>query len=105
MAYSYHGRRFAGVYNSAAWKSLRARKLHAVMFECERCQRAIAGRDAEIHHDRPLAEGGEPYPALDGLTALCRECHADVHRELNEEPPERRAWRLHLREVEESLNR
>ena len=95
------------VYHSPRWRALRRTKLVSVDFTCERCGIVESGRGIEVHHDQPMTEGGEPYPDTSELTALCRSCHADVHRELRavKEPPERTAWRKRLREVEDSLRR
>ena len=97
--------RFQSIYNDRRWKYLRARKLAEQDWTCERCGRVVAGRDAEVHHDKPLAKGGDPYPALAELTALCRDCHVAIHRELDGMAADRLAWQEHLREFEESLGR
>ena len=55
-------------------------------FECERCQCRITtsprprgfSRRAELHHRKPLSEGGEHSP--ENVEMLCRSCHIGHHR-------------------------
>ena len=59
------------------WRKVRKRFLNAHPF-CECCR--LEGRyvlAAEIHHIKPLAEGGSNDTA--NLMALCRSCHARIH--------------------------
>jgi 5-methylcytosine-specific restriction enzyme A len=62
----------------------RGRKLRAAKLMqsplCEPCRRE--GRitaATTVHHLVPLERGGERYPALDGLEALCDDHHKQVH--------------------------
>ena len=74
--------------NSARWRRLRAEVL-AESPLCPRCAQAGLVRSAaEVHHIVPVESG--PTPAArerlaysrTNLTALCRNCHAEVHREM-----------------------
>jgi 5-methylcytosine-specific restriction protein A len=60
-------------------RKLRRRKLEANPL-CEPCERKRKVTVAtEVHHVRPLCEGGAPYPELDGLESRCHACHDQVH--------------------------
>ncbi|MCY4535195.1 MAG: HNH endonuclease [Bryobacterales bacterium] len=43
---------------------------------CERCGRTDT---LAVHHKQAIADGGEIYPDLTGLEAVCRDCHRDSH--------------------------
>jgi HNH endonuclease len=45
----------------------------------ERCQQCGSTDKLEVHHIKPLAEGGEKYE-LSNLITLCRDCHVEVGR-------------------------
>ena len=45
-----------------------------------RCEGCGLTYPLAVHHVKPMAEGGEEYPPLDGLKALCRDCHRFEHR-------------------------
>ena len=83
------------VYRTKRWRSLRRRKLDSVMYQCESC--GIVDTRLECHHNTPMSEGGPEFPDLDGLTALCKSCHAAVHAERSHLAPHTLAWRRHLR--------
>lgn len=34
-----------------------------------------------VHHIKPVSEGGDDKP--ENLITLCKECHKEIHRELN----------------------
>lgn len=62
-------------YHTAAWTRLRLAKL-ADKPLCEVC--ALRGRAvfaSVVDHIRAIAQGGDPFPALDGLMSLCPSCH------------------------------
>ena len=82
------GRLGRAVYNTPRWARLRRAKLAAVNWRCEKC----GAWTREVHHVVPLEDGGPPYPPLDGLRALCRECHQRAHGK-GADPAERREWR------------
>ena len=60
-----------------AWKRIRDRYASEHPF-CEMCRKAgRLVRAAEVHHIKPLAEGGSH--AFSNLISLCHRCHARVH--------------------------
>jgi 5-methylcytosine-specific restriction endonuclease McrA len=62
-------------YNTGAWRKLRAAKLVAAPL-CEHCKaRGVLVRANTVDHNTPIAKGGAPFPALEGLTSLCERCH------------------------------
>ncbi len=60
-------------------------------WRCVRCESPV---DLEMHHKRPLADGGDPW-ALGNVAMLCASCHVDSHRSVRD--PERAAWMALLR--------
>ena len=66
------------------WSRVRRLALDRDGWRCRRCESPV---DLEVHHVRPVGQGGEPY-ALANVEVLCRECHLSAHLD-----PERRAWR------------
>ena len=61
-------------------RRLREQKLRASDYLCETCR--AEGRLQEavtVHHLRPLEAGGDPYPGLDSLVALCEDHHKLTH--------------------------
>ena len=70
----------------AAWERLRRVILDRDQWRCTRCARP--GK-LEVHHVRPVAQGGGDTP--DNLRTLCVDCHLAAHTD-----PERMAWRFEL---------
>lgn len=64
-------RRRPRFYASAAWRAARAAAIARDGLRCVECGRA--GR-LEVHHVKPIKEGGRPL-ALENLRTLCRACH------------------------------
>lgn len=63
-------------YNTAAWQRLRKAKLAASPL-CEVCaKRGLAVPARHVDHVRAIAAGGDPFPPLDGLMAMCPSCHS-----------------------------
>ena len=63
-------------YNTQRWQKLRRRKLRQQPL-CERCEAQGKLTPAQdVDHIKPISNGGEAFPALDGLAALCHSCHA-----------------------------
>ena len=63
-------------YNTTAWKRLRRAKL-AVQPLCEPCMMRGKLVDARaVDHIIAIAQGGEPFPGVDGLMSMCLSCHA-----------------------------
>ena len=62
-------------YNTSKWQRLRAAKLaHAPL--CYACDlRGQIVPAVAVDHVRPISDGGEAFPHLDGLMALCERCH------------------------------
>ena len=59
------------VYRSQAWKRARAQCLRRDGRRCTECGRV--GR-LEVHHRKPMVQGGHPFK-LSNLRTLCRDCH------------------------------
>lgn len=62
-------------YCTSQWKRLRLAKL-AVNPCCEVCE--LRGQTVgafAIDHIKPIRQGGDPFPALHQLMALCERCH------------------------------
>lgn len=63
-------------YNTAQWQRLRLDKL-AVEPLCRVCREAGRLVEAQhVDHKRPISDGGDPFPGLDGLDSLCASCHS-----------------------------
>ena len=67
------------VYSSRRWQKLRSAKLDDQPL-CENCERngLVIGATV-VHHKIAIRDGGDPFPELDGLEALCWVCHQDEH--------------------------
>lgn len=62
-------------YNTATWKRLRLAKLSASPV-CEVCaRRGVVEAARVVDHNTAINAGGDPFPPLDGLTAMCIPCH------------------------------
>lgn len=60
-----------------AWKRIRDKYAAEHPF-CELCyEKGVLVPVEEIHHKKPLAEGGTH--ARDNLIALCKSCHSSIH--------------------------
>jgi 5-methylcytosine-specific restriction endonuclease McrA len=62
-------------YNTAAWRALRLAKL-ASKPVCEVCE--MRGRTTlarAVDHRLAIAKGGDAFPPLAGLMAMCEACH------------------------------
>ena len=71
------------------WAGIRARAIRAAGRRCSRC--GLPGR-LEVHHPRPLSQGGGNDQAL---LVVCRDCHFVEHHAPD---PARKAWAKFLRE-------
>ncbi len=62
-------------YCTSQWQRLRVAKLN----ECPLClvceKRGETVLATTVDHIKPVKQGGDPFPALDGLMALCERCH------------------------------
>lgn len=64
------------LYDTRAWKRLRAAKL-AVNPLCEHClARGIVEQAVDVDHRTPIARGGAPYD-WSNLQSLCHCCHTN----------------------------
>lgn len=58
------------------WAKLRKLALERDQYLCQDC--LLVGRISwadEVDHVKPISQGGELYPPLDGLRSLCVSCH------------------------------
>ena len=63
-------------YNTGRWQRLRRQQLRACPF-CEGCKaRDLLTVANHIDHRRPISDGGDAFPSLDGLASLCASCHS-----------------------------
>lgn len=62
-------------YSTATWQRLRAAKLSASPL-CEACiRREVVEPASVVDHIIAIAKGGDPFPPLSGLMAMCEPCH------------------------------
>lgn len=62
-------------YNTTTWRKLRFAKLAASPL-CEACRMRGRFTDAKaVDHIQPVKQGGDPFPPLSGLMAMCERCH------------------------------
>ncbi|MER8958692.1 HNH endonuclease signature motif containing protein [Mesorhizobium sp. M0701] len=62
-------------YNTAAWQRLRAAKLSDQPL-CEAClRREVVTLAHAVDHVVAIAKGGDAFPPLTGLMAMCEPCH------------------------------
>ena len=86
-----HRRARRRVYASPAWRFLRETAYRRARGHCEEC--AAPARRLEVHHLQPVADGGDPFPTVEKLIALCAHCHGRRHGRVS---VERLAWRAHI---------
>jgi hypothetical protein len=62
------------------WRVIRKAVLKRAHHHCERCDAEISGRDAHVHHIRPLQESSSRTQANEftNLMAVCPPCHASL---------------------------
>ena len=62
-------------YVTSRWQKLRLAKL-AESPVCKACElRGLTVVANTVDHILPIRQGGDPFPALDGLMSLCERCH------------------------------
>ena len=88
------GSRFHYALNSRRWHAARRAALKRDGYRCRNCHRP--GR-LQVHHVRPLRDGGEPY-LLSNLETYCRDCHINRHKR-DSVPPDRLKWRGLMRQL------
>ena len=64
-------------YCTSRWKKLRLAKLSEspVCVICER--RGLVEEANTVDHVTPISQGGDAFPTMDGLMALCTRCHSE----------------------------
>lgn len=67
-------------YRSKGWTRARAAALARDRHRCSRCG---GTQRLEVHHVRPLSQGGSPF-GLDNLRTLCPPCHRRVEADAGE---------------------
>ena len=75
------------------WARFRRALLNSRCWRCERCGRA--GK-LEVHHRRPLHEGGAAFDP-ENCEILCRICHVSHHKP--ELAPEVEEWQAFIKEL------
>ena len=73
-------RRFAWIYSSTRWKALRSRVFRERGEQCESC---FSIGEVQVHHRVPVSLGGAIFDS-DNLIVLCRSCHLEAHRKIEE---------------------
>ena len=66
-------------YRSKDWKRQSRAKLESVQYKCEARLSGCQLYAVEVHHIKPLAEGGTNN--FSNLISLCHRCHARIHAE------------------------
>lgn len=79
----------AKIYNSSKWVKLRNAYIQANPL-CELClEKEIIKPAEEVHHIKPIGTGLDELEMMDlaynpeNLKALCKECHHEIHQEMN----------------------
>lgn len=80
-----------GFYNSQAWQETRRNYKQSVGGLCERCiEKGVIQPATVVHHKIPLTKDNINDLNISlgwcNLVALCDQCHADIHKELNGNP-------------------
>lgn len=65
-------------YHSTSWAGIRKAVLLRDLYRCAVCQRIVDGREAQVDHRIPLADGGTDD--LDNLQTLCLAHHGQKTR-------------------------
>ena len=97
-------RRFAWIYSSKRWKALRASILKERGEQCEEC---FSIGEIQLHHKIPISLGGDIWNEKN-LIVLCRTCHLEQHRRIEESKmPEwqRKLYQLIEKPVEPRLQK
>ena len=70
-----------GYYNLAEWLQARRQALHDAGYRCQQCGCSLLnkGREAHVHHRKPLKRAPALATEPLNLMALCRKCHTTVH--------------------------
>ena len=73
-------RRFAWIYSSPRWKVLRAKVFRERGEQCESC---FSIGEVQVHHRIPVSLGGAIFDEKN-LEVLCRSCHLERHRAIEQ---------------------
>jgi 5-methylcytosine-specific restriction endonuclease McrA len=70
-----------GYYNLKQWLQARAQALHDAEWQCQRCGASLVnkGREAHVHHRKPLLRAPALATEPLNLMALCSACHTREH--------------------------
>jgi 5-methylcytosine-specific restriction endonuclease McrA len=70
-----------GFYNRKEWLTARKQALHDAGYVCVRCGTSLLcmGREAHVHHRKPLKKAPALRSEPLNLMALCRACHTREH--------------------------
>jgi len=70
-------------YDLAEWGRARRQALHDAGYQCQRCHTSLLnkGREAHVHHRKPLRAAPALRSEPLNLLALCRACHTREHEE------------------------
>lgn len=66
------------IYRSRAWKVLRRAVLCRDLFRCTQCGSTGETGRLEVHHRKPMTQGGAPLDPKNCQT-LCSRCHHQIH--------------------------
>ncbi len=67
--------RYQAIYKSHAYRVFRAKQLS----ERDVCEECHSQDDLELHHIKPLSQGGEAF-LVENTKVLCACCHRAAHR-------------------------
>ena len=84
-------RKVSKVYASSLWRRLSGRVRRRARGACEQC--GEPARRLEVHHVDAIGDGGDPFPHVRQLIALCAHCHGLRHGRVS---TSRREWRRHV---------
>ena len=73
-------RRFKWIYRSPRWITLRAKLYRERGEQCEEC---FSIGEVQVHHIKPVSLGGAIWDESN-LEIVCRSCHLDRHRKIEE---------------------
>ena len=91
------GRLGKSIYATTRWRAVRRAVLDRDGWKCRKC----GGRGRmEVHHRKPLAEGGDPFD-MAGLESICRGCHIALTTGQNRKPadPEMGQWAAYIKQL------
>ena len=66
------------IYSTRRWRRIRGDILERDGWQCTKCGQAKPDFLLEVHHVKPIREGGD-YWEYENLATLCRACHRAAH--------------------------